>query len=397
MRPAITPAIPESAHGRPHSGSPHTPCADPARQRSAHGVCLLPGRPRSGSPPRSDRGADPVRRRSGFTLIELLVVIAIIALLAALLFPALKQARRSANTVPCISALRQAYTAVASFTGDNNGYIPSHVGWKKADGTDLTWAESANRSLPTLNGHSMADWLWMPYSSSMVYNNSYQLENKRPVNWGILVAEGYVSSVKGMLFCPGRTYKKFYNGHPYPDQALNIGSYTTEWQWKMPSDGKININNSTQSSYFTYTYGRLDRIFRTSGLAWYAMDVNPAERPLAWELNGYRIVDPSSYGGPQTFIAGVGPTRNNHLPGMTTLFFSGAARLVPDPGNYLETIGYGGFGNQPLYNWLMGKLNLPFDTDFSGWQSCGSPGRGAQDNIDKYVPLYDAGTYVFPN
>jgi prepilin-type N-terminal cleavage/methylation domain-containing protein/prepilin-type processing-associated H-X9-DG protein len=63
-------------------------------------------------------------RRNGFTLIELLVVIAIIAILAAMLLPALSRAKAKSLSVACFNHLKQLTTASIMYAGDNRDYWP---------------------------------------------------------------------------------------------------------------------------------------------------------------------------------------------------------------------------------------------------------------------------------
>ena len=66
----------------------------------------------------------PCRGQTGFTLVELLVVIGIIALLIALLLPALGRARESANQVVCLSNLRQLGMSFVMYANQNQGRFP---------------------------------------------------------------------------------------------------------------------------------------------------------------------------------------------------------------------------------------------------------------------------------
>jgi len=81
-------------------------------------------------------------RRRAFTLIELLVVIAIIAILAALLMPALERARESARSVACESNLRQVMLGMSQYVVDFNEY-PQY---------NYRWCTALTCACPTNNG-----------------------------------------------------------------------------------------------------------------------------------------------------------------------------------------------------------------------------------------------------
>jgi prepilin-type N-terminal cleavage/methylation domain-containing protein/prepilin-type processing-associated H-X9-DG protein len=87
------------------------------------------------------------KKKKGFTLIELLVVIAIISILAAMLLPALSQARSKARGSVCMNNLKQLSLAFLMYVQENSGYFPvayymtstAEKGWDYGTEDYMSW------------------------------------------------------------------------------------------------------------------------------------------------------------------------------------------------------------------------------------------------------------------
>src|SRR5688572_29027100 len=102
------------------------------------------------------KGFNPPRRASSraqaaaFTLVELLVVIGIIAVLMAILMPALSKARQASQTIKCASNLRQLGLATAMYTNENQGWLPYPTTMPGVPGDGALWFNMVDPYLAAL-------------------------------------------------------------------------------------------------------------------------------------------------------------------------------------------------------------------------------------------------------
>jgi prepilin-type N-terminal cleavage/methylation domain-containing protein/prepilin-type processing-associated H-X9-DG protein len=92
------------------------------------------------------------KRSKGFTLIELLVVVAIIAVLVALLFPALSDARAQAKTVSCLANYHQFALAIRTYMGENKDWLPQPVSFYPSE---QHWSDQINLYLKSGFGNTV--------------------------------------------------------------------------------------------------------------------------------------------------------------------------------------------------------------------------------------------------
>ena len=110
-------------------------------------------------------------RKHSFTLIELLVVIAIIAILAAMLLPALNKARESARKIACLSQLKTMASATLMYADQNGERIPPGLRYNSWSAGNFWWSiliQTVNTKAPSKNYNTVMNGYYKIFVCSTV-------------------------------------------------------------------------------------------------------------------------------------------------------------------------------------------------------------------------------------
>lgn len=198
--------------------------------------------------------------RRHFTLIELLVVISIIAVLAAMLLPAMSQAREAALRASCMNDRKENGLSTMMFVDDHNGLVPHATGVRDANG---------------YKGLEMSEEIaWHGSSSTDPWSHVYQTHESDNVGvvfpLGTLAREGYVGDPR-QYYCPtfprGDGIQNNFDGDPHyweyftaGDLTLTHGAYANAFRYRLGIAHQFFIrrNDNTRSTWGSQRSIQLD-------------------------------------------------------------------------------------------------------------------------------------------
>ena len=221
-----------------------------------------------------------MRRTEAFTLIELLVVIAIIAILAAMLMPALEQARDSARRVACTSQLKQFGVATYMYSGSFKELVPDCFDGRVPTPTNTVFAPSGF----CIWNYIYASW-WMAVPQW--------------VGAGRLFSGGFLDTPQ-LFYCPGR--RKAY--------SFNDTNTYCRWNGNQPLDANTGSSYDQRNPYY----------FRNTGYNGVPQIPDPSDGGTHSGLARHGMVEMADY----LIVTGLDSTYPpSHKGGINVLYYAG--------------------------------------------------------------------------
>ncbi len=275
-----------------------------------------------------------MKKTKGFTLVELLVVISIIALLLAVLMPALQKARELAKRTICSSQVKQIGVAIASYAMGFDDRLPwaggGGVPWKKDTDKD-----EMHPSLIWRTGHSGND---PDYQDINTKCQCGQMGKAHPMRLACLFAAKYIQDGK-VFYCPSNRQE----GRRYDSYTKQDPAYGSSSVWGMPHQLYSAKTNNPGWIRSGYDYYPIDRKLKFAA-PWtgFVMDEDARKRCPQYSCRKYSNLSTTApylcdIMGSQDWLSHRSGLRKNSSgsyvatnPGVNSLFNDGHVKFITD-------------------------------------------------------------------